>query len=77
MIQVCVAPDKQQSTKYKAQILQFQYARIIHIQGLAIAKDGNDYSQPNRGLSCSHGHYNKHEELARDVLKKTREGHER
>src|SRR5713101_1383871 len=77
LLKGCCTLGKVQSTKHKVQILQFQYARIIHIQRLAIAKDGNDYSQPDRGFSCCHSHYNKNEKLARDVLKKTRESNER
>ena len=71
-----VCGDQVQSTKDKAPKSQLQNARLIHVQRLTIAEDGDNDSQTHRRFRGRYGHNDEHKKLSGDVLKETRKRNE-
>src|SRR5437868_2077761 len=63
-------------TIYYSLLLKSQHARIVNVERLAVAEDGDDDAKPDCGLGGGDRHHDEDEELARHVAVVAGEGDE-
>src|SRR5215210_7406371 len=64
-------------TIHHSPLLKSQNARVVHVERLAVAEDGDDNPEPHGGLGGRDRHHDEDEELPRHVSEVAGEGDER